>query len=206
MATQREKWDARYAAQELVWSAGPNATLAEEVANLPAGRALDAGCGEGRNALWLAAQGWHVTAIDFSDVAVAKARQIAERRGVRVNWRVDDLSTCALDHESYDLVVVVFLHTDPATRAQWLPRLLNAVKVGGTFLYIGHDPSNIEHGTGGPRNPAFLPDATTLAAELAAFEIAIATVVQRPLSAEPGHGGNAEQRALDTLVRAVRVQ
>jgi 2-polyprenyl-3-methyl-5-hydroxy-6-metoxy-1,4-benzoquinol methylase len=66
----REDWNARYAASELLWTAEPNRLFAAEIAGLEPGRALDLACGEGRNAVWLAEQGWRVTAVDFSDVAL----------------------------------------------------------------------------------------------------------------------------------------
>ena len=92
MRDKKERWNKRYAAKELVWSAGPNALLASELSELAPGRALDAACGEGRNALWLAEKGWRVTAIDFSEVAIDKGRQIAQRRGLKLDWQVADLS------------------------------------------------------------------------------------------------------------------
>ena len=83
-AERRARWDKRYASKDLVWSAGPNETFAREVGSLTPGRAVDVACGEGRNALWLAEQGWQVTAIDFSTVAIKKAQPIAQHRGVEV--------------------------------------------------------------------------------------------------------------------------
>ncbi|MFD0328131.1 methyltransferase domain-containing protein [Streptacidiphilus monticola] len=76
-----EDWDRRYAAEELVWSAGPNRFVAEELAGLTPGRALDLAAGEGRNALWLAEQGWRVDAVDWSAVGLDKARRAAAARG-----------------------------------------------------------------------------------------------------------------------------
>ena len=202
----RDRWNARYAARDLVWSAGPNRLLASELASLPPGTALDAACGEGRNALWLAEQGWTVTAVDFSEVAIDKARQIGAKRGVDVDWRVLDLASEPLPGTTWDLVCVLYLHTDPAERARWLPKLVAAVAPGGTFMYIGHDPSNIEHGVGGPQDPRFLPDAKTLVGALTGFRIEAARVVERTVEADPGHGHGDDLSgiALDTIVRAVR--
>src|SRR3954453_18258953 len=99
-------WNARYAEQELVWSAGPNRFLVSEVADLPPGRALDLACGEGRNAIWLAEQGWQVTGVDFPAVAIEKARAIAAKRGVDVEFRVADLLAFEPPEQAYDLVLV----------------------------------------------------------------------------------------------------
>jgi SAM-dependent methyltransferase len=71
------EWDARYAGKNLVWEAEPNRWVVEVCAGLPPGRALDLACGEGRNALWLARQGWRVTGVDFSRVALERAGDLA---------------------------------------------------------------------------------------------------------------------------------
>lgn len=203
MGKKKDRWNERYAARELVWSAGPNELLARELADLPPGRALDAACGEGRNGLWLAERGWQVTAIDFSDVAISKGRQIAERRGLNLDWQVADLATAAPEERAFDLVIVVYLHTDPDERARWLPALIRAVAPGGTFFYLGHDPANIEHGLGGPQQPEFLPSAEAVAQALTGFDLRHAGTVARPVAADPGHGRETSGTALDTCVRAV---
>lgn len=202
--TRQARWNERYAARELVWSAGPNRLLEEAVSDMAPGSALDAACGEGRNALWLAEQGWTVTGVDFSDVAIGKARQIAERRGVTVDWQVLDLARETPPGGPWDLVCVLYLHTDADERARWLPRLVDAVAPGGTFLYIGHDASNIDHGMGGPQNPEYLPDTAAIAAALTGFRIDAARVVERQVATDPGHGGDPGGTALDTFVRARR--
>jgi 2-polyprenyl-3-methyl-5-hydroxy-6-metoxy-1,4-benzoquinol methylase len=86
-----EKWNRRYLEKDLLWSAEPNRFLVDEVANLPPGRALDLGAGEGRNAIWLAERGWRVTAVEFADAAVERGRCIAAERGVEVEWVCSDL-------------------------------------------------------------------------------------------------------------------
>jgi SAM-dependent methyltransferase len=88
---EREDWDRRYRGTELVWTAQPNRFLVQELRGLPPGRALDLGSGEGRNAVWLAEGGWKVTAVDFSPVALDKARRLAQARGVTVDWVLADL-------------------------------------------------------------------------------------------------------------------
>lgn len=199
----RQTWNERYAAKELVWSAGPNEMFAAQVADLAPGRALDLACGEGRNAIYLAETGWRVLAVDFSDVAIDKARQIAARRGVDVEWRVEDVSRSDIPARHFDLVAVLFLHTGEAERDAWMKRAVAAVAPGGTFLYIGHDPSNIDRGVGGPRDPAVLPTAEEVCGYLDDFEIGAAGVMERTVASDPGHGGD-DGIAYDTLVRAMR--
>jgi len=177
----RETWNQRYAASDLVWSSGPNRLFAELVADLPPGRALDLGCGEGRNALWLAERGWTVTAVDYSSVGIDKGRQLAIHRGVTVDFRVEDAAAFEPAPGSFDLVAIVFLHNPPVLRDIWLGRAIAAVRRGGYFLYIGHDPGNIDHGVGGPQDPAVLPSAEVI---------------------DPGHGAETGGIALDTCVFA----
>ena len=202
MSASRDRWDKRYGAATAVWSRGPNARLVEEVEALPPGRALDAGCGEGRNALWLASRGWVVTGIDFSTVAIDKARARSTAEGLEVDWQVADLAEATLDQAAYDLVIALYLHTSPAERERWLRALAAATAPGGTFLYLGHDPRNIEAGRGGPQDPAVLPDAATIAGALVGFDVERAIVVERAVDDDPGHGRPGPGVALDTLVRA----
>ncbi len=172
--------------------------------DLPPGTALDVACGEGRNALWLAELGWRATGIDFSGVAIDKARQIAQHRGVLVDWQVADITSAEIPGAAFDLVLVAYVHTDAQARAAWLPKVINAVKPGGLFIYIGHDPDNIEHGVGGPQDPGLLPGTQDITSLLDGFDIMAAEVVERPVAADPGHGRAQEGTALDTFVRAVR--
>lgn len=204
--SRKEVWNERYANRDLIWSAGPNRLFAAEVANLEPTTALDAACGEGRNALWLAEQGWQATGVDFSDVAIGKARRISAERGVQVNWVVADVARDELPEPGYDLVCVLYLHTDPAEREHWLPRLIAAVNPGGTFLYIGHDPRNIEHGVGGPQKLDLLPGPDAMREALNDFRMDRAETVERPVDNDPGHGKDLSGVALDTFVRAVRLR
>jgi len=155
----RDGWNQRYDAAELVWTAGPNATFAELAAELEVGRALDLGAGEGRNAIWLATRGWDVTAVDFSDVAMAKAAQLAAHAGVEITTVAADVA----DYEppgEFQLVAVVYLHLPAAIRPIVHRRAASAVAPGGTLIVLGHDTTNIAEGYGGPqdRDVLFTPD------------------------------------------------
>ena len=203
--SNRQLWNERYASKELLWSSGPNELFASEVRNLKPGTALDVACGEGRNALWLAAQGWNVTAVDFSATAIDKARQIAKKRGVTVNWIVADITTCPLDERGYDLVAILYLHTSRVERERWLPNVVRSIRPSGTFVYIGHDPSNIEYGVGGPQDPDLLPVVTEITNVMQDFQIKAATVIRRLTANEPGHGSSPQGDALDSFVRAKKL-
>ena len=172
-----EQWDERYRSTDLVWGTPPNRWVERELADLAPGRALDLACGEGRNALWLAARGWQVSAIDFSAVALDKGRALESRQAppTRVDWVHADATTyrCA-EH-------------------------VDALGSGGTLLVIGHDSTNIAHGVGGPQDPAVLFTAADVVADLAGTDLVIerAEAVHRPVD-------GADRPAVDALVRAHR--
>ncbi|HSN54086.1 MAG TPA: class I SAM-dependent methyltransferase [Candidatus Sulfomarinibacteraceae bacterium] len=193
----REDWNRRYREKELVWSAEPNRFLVEEVADLAPGRALDLGAGEGRNAIWLAERGWRVTAVDFSDVALEKARRIAAEREVGMETVHADLTEYRPEPASFDLVLLLYLHLPPPEMAGVVDRAARAVASGGTFLLIGHDRTNLERGHGGPRDPELLYDAEEIAGLLTGFEIEAAGTRRRPVATEQG-----TVSAIDCLLRA----
>ncbi|MFC3744431.1 class I SAM-dependent methyltransferase [Paractinoplanes deccanensis] len=132
------EWDARYAESDRVWSGNPNVVFVREVADLPPGRALDLGCGEGADSIWLARRGWRVTGTDVSGVALARAASHAAEAGVTVDWQRHDLSTEFPDGE-YDLVSAQFLYSwGGFDRAAVLRRAAAAVAPGGVLLIEGH--------------------------------------------------------------------
>jgi SAM-dependent methyltransferase len=193
-------WDERYGGRELLWSATPNRFVAEETAGLPPGRALDLAAGEGRNAVWLAEQGWAVTAVDFSPVGLAKARELAAHRGVQVEWVTADLADWTPPPAAFDLVVIAYLHAGADLLRRVLGAGAAALVPGGSLVVVGHDIDNLDRGHGGPPDPAVLYTVGGMVAALPGLEIARAEQVHR--SVELDDGGTAT--AIDTLVRAVR--
>lgn len=200
----RDGWNARYAAREYVWDVHPSRLLADEVQQLRPGRALDLGCGEGRNSVWLATLGWRVTAVDFSDVGLDKGRCLARRHRLHVRWLLRDLLAYTPRSGHYDLVLMCYLQLPHGELTLVIRRAVRALVPGGTFLYIAHDRSNLERGHGGPRDPAVLRTPEEVVDMLPGFAIERAEVVERAVDAEPGHGGAAGAVALDGIVRAVR--
>ncbi len=151
----KSKWDARYEEGDLLWSAGPNEFLADQVATLVPGTVLDLGAGEGRNAIWLAGEGWQATALDFSSVGLRKAALQADVRGVEIEFIVDDVTTFDLG-TTFDLVLIFYVHLPPAQFEAMLGRARVALSPGGTILGVGHALRNLEHGHGGPPDPSIL--------------------------------------------------
>jgi SAM-dependent methyltransferase len=138
-----DAWDERYSGPETVWSGRPNPQLVAEVADLVPGTALDVGCGEGGDVIWLAEQGWTVTGADFSAQGLARAARHAEDAGVRdrCSWWQVDARTFAADGRQFDLVTTHFLHPPEAGMAAVTRRLAEAVAPGGHLLVVGHAPS-----------------------------------------------------------------
>ncbi|MEJ3746888.1 class I SAM-dependent methyltransferase [Actinomycetes bacterium KLBMP 9797] len=138
-------WDERYSGQEKVWSGNPNPQLVTEAAGLTPGTALDVGCGEGGDVIWLARQGWTVTGADFSANGLARAARHAEQAGVadRVDWWQVDARTFTAGGRSYDLVTSHFLHPPDGGMVAVTRRLAEAVAPGGHLLVVGHAPSEV---------------------------------------------------------------
>ena len=197
--TEQAAWDQRYSGPDLVWGAGPNRFVTEEVTALAAGRAIDLGTGEGRNAIWLAERGWQVTAVDFSAAGLARAGRLAAERGVSVDWVQADLLDYKPAPGGYDLVLVVYIHLPSASLARIFRAAAAAVAPGGTLLVIGHDRDNITRGHGGPQDPGRLYTPAAVTAELDGLAIRRAEQVMRPVRTPDG-----ERTAIDTLVRAER--
>ena len=137
----REFWDERYGSADRIWSGKPNAQLVAQVSGLPPGRALDAGCGEGADAIWLAGRGWSVTAIDVSVVALergaaAAAAELGADGAARITWQQADLLSWDPPAAEFDLVTSQYMHAPDYTGLH--RRLARAVRPGGTFLAVAH--------------------------------------------------------------------
>lgn len=132
-------WDERYSAPQRVWSGNPNPWLVEIAADLEPGTALDLGCGEGADAIWLATRGWQVTAVDFSAAGLAHAAARAEEAGVTVRWVLADLADWTPDRR-YDLVSVQFFHGEPDVRRVVHRSAWAATE--GTLIVVGHDDTH----------------------------------------------------------------
>jgi thioredoxin reductase/2-polyprenyl-3-methyl-5-hydroxy-6-metoxy-1,4-benzoquinol methylase len=140
--TQRDAidWDGRYgAADRQMWSGNPNGSLVVELERVAPGRILDVGCGEGADAIWLAAQGWDVTAVDISSVAIERARAAADAAGVTVEWQCADVLAAPPAAGAYDVVSIQYPALLREAGELAILRLVDAVRPGGTFLVVGHD-------------------------------------------------------------------
>ena len=187
-------WDQRYEAAELVWSAEPNLFLPPLIAALEPGTALDVACGEGRNAIWLARQGWEVTAVDFSPVGIEKAWQLSD--GDDVEWVVAD-ATIYEPSKQFDLVVVFYLHVLPEDLAAVMATASDALMPGGTLFAVGHALRNLTDGHGGPQYPEILWDEGTLAPMVEDLDIMELGERVRPIA-------DTDTTAIDLVLHAVK--
>ena len=154
-------WNDRYSGEEKIWSGNPNVQLVAEVTGLTAGTALDVGCGEGGDVIWLARRGWLVTGADFSANGLARAADHAEQAGVsdQTDWWQVDARTFEAGERSFDLVTTHFLHPPDGGMVQVTRRLAEAVTPGGHLLVVGHAPSEaFTHLTASHRRAMFLAD------------------------------------------------
>ncbi|MDA0564235.1 class I SAM-dependent methyltransferase [Streptomonospora sp. S1-112] len=192
-------WDRMYASREQVFSGAPNWVLVAEAAGLPPGQALDMGCGEGADALWLARRGWLVTAVDVSRTALRRAAAAGAEEAGRVAWTHADLASAPLPAGAFDLVSVQYF---PLRRAEpdELRTLVSAVAPGGTLLVVSHDLTELE-----PRD-GFDPDDYYRPSEVAAVLDEGWTVLAdetRPRPAPPPEGTHHTR---DTVLLARRAR
>lgn len=193
-------WEQRYRRHGAAHRRPPNPHLVAEAADLAPGAALDAGCGEGAEAGWLAARGWRVTAVDVAATALRHAREQAATLGAdvagRIDWVQADLTRWTPPAERFDLVCAHYVHPAMAG-ATLVRRLAAAVAPGGTLLLVGHAP-------GEPDSHA--PGTQVTAEELATgldpgrWDIDVAEVRSRVVTAHGGHGHTLR----DAVVRARR--
>lgn len=198
-------WAERYAERDQVWSGQPNSALVAAATILRPGRALDLGCGEGADSVWLAEQGWHVTGVDIAATAVARGTALADRRGIpggRITWIVEDLGTWQPDG-SYDLVSACFLQSPvDFARTEVLQRAASAVAPGGHLLIVSHAeaPPWVKDHHAGHRFPTIAEELAGLPSDSVGWDTRIAETRPR-LAISP----NGEEATLqDNVVLARR--
>jgi SAM-dependent methyltransferase len=202
-----EFWDERYAGRDAVWSGKVNQRLQEQTDDLTPGDALDLGCGEGGDAVWLAQRGWRVTAVDVSAVVIEKARTSAaeilpgEVAG-RITWHPADVRTWQPPADAFDLVSMQFIHLTEALLPDVQARLAVSVRPGGVLLIVNHDPLDLQTTLGRPNIPGIMLSAATIVATLdpALWQVDVAEPFPRPFTDPEGRPITIH----DTVVRAVR--
>ena len=201
-----EFWNERYRSSSALWSANPNSELVREASDLIPGSALDIGCGEGADTIWLAERGWRVTAVDFSTVALergaARAHSIGADVAGRIEWRHENLTAWAPPEATYDLVSAQFMHLPRAERESLFSRLAASVAPGGHLLIVGHHPSDLQTTARRPQLPDLLYTASDVAAGLdpRAWTIVVSASRERTTTDPEGRTVTIH----DTVLRAQR--
>lgn len=198
-----DDWDERYRGREFVWSTEPNQFLPPAVEQLAAGRALDLACGEGRNAVWLATQGWEVTGVDFSAVGIDKGRELAAANDVDVHWVVADATRWESD-TAFDLVILFYLQLAEIERRAAVTAAARALAPGGTIVVVAHDSANLTDGVGGPQDATVLYTPADVVGDLdsAGIDDLTITVADRVTRAVATPDGT--RQAIDCRVTATR--
>jgi SAM-dependent methyltransferase len=199
-------WNDRYSSADRIWSGAANQQLVANAADLAPGTALDVGCGEGADAIWLASRGWQVTGVDVSTVALRRAAIEATSAGLdiaqRITWEQADLLTWDLAPDQFDLVSAQFIHLPPAELAALHRQLAAAVRPGGMLLVVGHHPSDWHTSMGRPDLPHLFATAEQMAAVLDAGDWeSIDTAAPQRTAIDPD---GREVTIADAVLRAVR--
>ncbi|MCA9732991.1 MAG: class I SAM-dependent methyltransferase [Deferribacteres bacterium] len=143
-------WDERYNTKEYIYGTEPNQFVAQNIQNIKKGSVLCLGAGEGRNAVYLAEMGHHVTAVDSSRVGLEKARNLAVSRGVQITTIVADLADFIIQPESWDMITSIFCHLPLQLRKKVNTDVVSGLKPGGIFLLQAYTPEQLNYRTGGP--------------------------------------------------------
>jgi SAM-dependent methyltransferase len=199
-------WDERYRSAPTLWSGNPNPHLVAEAADLKPGAALDVGAGEGADAIWLAARGWRVTAVDISGVALGRAAGHAATAGdavaAAIEWLREDIVRWQPPERAYDLVTSQYLHMPADSRPVVYGRLAAAVADSGTLLIVGHHPSDMQTTMPRPQQPELFFTGDDLAAELGSDGWEVITNMAAPRQATDPEGRQVTIH--DTVFRARR--
>ena len=194
------EWDERYSTADQVWSGDPNGALVAEVGDLPPGRALDVGCGEGADAVWLARQGWEVTALDVSKVALDRAAAHAQQVGVRVRWLHAGLMEAGLGDDGFDLVTAQYPALPRTADDTAEHALADAVTPGGLLLVVHHADVDVEQARAHGFDPADYVGPADVAAVLGS-DWSIEVDERRPRNVTAGAGAHHTH---DNVLRARR--
>ncbi len=184
-------WNDRYAVAGHVYGEAPNAFVAEVASQIPAGPVLCLAEGEGRNAVHLATLGHRVTAVDQSEVGLAKARRLAGARGVEIETVLADLAKYSITAGAWTGIIATFAHLPPALRRRVHRDVVAGLQPGGVFILEAYTPAQLAFGTGGPKDPERLMTLAALREELSGLDFLIARELERDISEGAGHTGRA---------------
>ena len=182
-------WDERYSAEEYAYGTTPNEFLVENFIHIPKGRVLSLAEGEGRNAVFLAKQGYSVTAVDASLVGLNKARKLAEENGVVVEFIHADLAEYDLGEDKWDGIVSIFIPLPSSLRKELYKKVIAGLKQNGVFLLEAYTPDQLNHGTGGGNSVDVMQTKESLRLELASLKFKHLIELERDVTEGVFHTG-----------------
>ena len=182
-------WDERYGSEEYIYGKDPNAFLANASKRIPKGKVLCIAEGEGRNAVYLAEQGYDVVAVDSSSVGLKKAQQLAQERGVKIQTIVADLAHFDIEPNGWDGVVSIFAHVPPQVRKALHKKVVNGLRSGGVLLLEAYHPEQLKYKTGGPPTAEFMMTLELLEEELKGLDFEHAVEMDRDVVEGKFHTG-----------------
>jgi SAM-dependent methyltransferase len=188
----RDFWNEKFATTDYAYGTEPNDFLVSAVTNLKRGATLSLAEGEGRNAVWLAQQGFTVSAIEQSEKGVGKTLRLALQRGVIVMAERGELETFHIQPNSWDLVVSIYAHTPQELRRKLHRQVVAGLKPGGVFVLEAYTPAQIANNTGGPKDASLMPTAELLRSELAGLVFDRIEEVERDVVEGSLHTGKAD--------------
>lgn len=182
-------WDKRYSGEAFAYGTEPNDFIREQAGRLPVGDTLSLGEGEGRNAVFLAGLGHSVSALDASEVGLAKAQAFAQKNGVEIETIHADLANYDLEANRWDVIVSVFCHLPPELRRKVHGQIVGALRPGGCLILEAYTPRQLEYKTGGPPNAAMMMDLESLHDELGGLEFEFEQEIVREIHEGALHDG-----------------
>lgn len=183
------RWDERYNVDDYVYGTAPNDFLVAVGPQIPPGNVLCLAEGEGRNAVFLAAQGYAVVAVDYSQIGLEKAQRLAAQRGVTIETHCTDLQTFEIAPHRWSAIVSIFVHQPVAVRSRLHQQVVQGLLPGGVFVLEAYTPEQLQYKTGGPPTPELMANLATLQGELAGLEWAIAQECIRDIQEGTLHHG-----------------
>jgi SAM-dependent methyltransferase len=184
-------WNERYSQPDYAFGKHPNDFLVEVTDQIPKGRVLCLAEGEGRNAVYLAQKGCQVTAVDASEVGLAKAQNLALERSVEIETIAADLAEFQIQPNAWDAVISIFCHLPPTLRAQVHQQVVAGLRPGGVFVLEAYTPRQLELKTGGPPNADLMMDLATLQQELEGLKFNHAVELERDIQEGQFHQGRS---------------
>jgi SAM-dependent methyltransferase len=185
-------WNERYSEKEFVYGEDPNEFFAEQLSKLQAGMMILPAEGEGRNAVYAASLGWKVSAFDTSDAGKSKALLLADKKGVTIDYKVDDAVSIFYPDNSAEVVAFIFAHFPPVVRNKIHQKAIQWLKPGGKIILEAFNPNQLNNQSGGPKELAMLYTEEMISNDFENLDIELLQAVQKPLNEGQYHEGMAD--------------